>query len=53
VDHAVSIAAAPAALVGWCDANGHVRSGVRWEVYNHWRDDPDTFETAVYWLLAS
>ena len=29
------------------------RTGVRWEVYDHWRDDPDSFETAVYWLLAS
>ena len=46
------IAAAHAAVVGWCDANGHARTGVRWEVYDHWRDDPDSFETAVYWLLA-
>ena len=36
----------------WCDANGHARTGVRWEVYDHWRDDPDAFETAVFWLLA-
>ena len=47
------IAAAHAAVVEWCEANGHVRTGVRWEVYDHWRDDPDSFETAVYWLLAS
>lgn len=47
------IAAAHAAVIDWCDANGHTRTGVRWEVYDHWRDDPDTFETAVYWLLAS
>ena len=40
------------AVVEWCDANGHARTGVRWEVYDHWRDDPDSFETAVYWLLA-
>jgi hypothetical protein len=46
------IAAAHAAVAGWCDANGHVRSGVRWEVYDHWRDDPDSFETAVYWQLV-
>jgi effector-binding domain-containing protein len=46
------IAAAHAAVVGWCDANGHARTGVRWEVYDHWRDDPDAFETAVFWLLA-
>jgi effector-binding domain-containing protein len=47
------IAAAHAAVVAWCDANGHSRTGVRWEVYDHWRDDPDSFEIAVYWLLAS
>jgi effector-binding domain-containing protein len=46
------IAAAHAAVVGWCDASGHTRTGVRWEVYDHWRDDPDSFETAVYWQLA-
>jgi len=46
------IAAAHAAVVEWCGANGHTRTGVRWEVYDHWRDDPDSFETAVYWQLA-
>jgi effector-binding domain-containing protein len=46
------IAAAHAAVIEWCDANGHTRTGVRWEVYDHWRDEPDSFETAVYWLLA-
>jgi effector-binding domain-containing protein len=45
------IHAAHAAVVDWCEANGHARTGVRWEVYDHWRDDPSTFETAVYWLL--
>jgi effector-binding domain-containing protein len=47
------IAAAHAAVIEWCDANGHELTGTRWEVYGHWRDDPDWFETAVYWLLAS
>jgi len=50
---AEGIAAAHAAVIEWCDANGHARTGVRWEVYDHWRDDPDSFETAVYCLLAS
>jgi effector-binding domain-containing protein len=44
--------AAHAAVVDWCEANGHARTGVRWEVYDHWRDDPSTFGTAVYWLLT-
>ncbi len=48
------IGAAHEAVIDWCDANGHERSGIRWEVYDHWRDDdPDGFETEVYWLLAA
>jgi effector-binding domain-containing protein len=47
------IAAAHAAVVEWSRANGHELTGARWEVYDHWRDDPDSFETAVFWLLAS
>ena len=47
------LAAAHAAVVEWSRANGHGLTGARWEVYDHWRDDPDRFETAVYWLLAS
>ena len=46
------LAAAHAAVIEWCEANGHARTGVRWEVYDHWHDDPATFETAVFWLLA-
>ena len=46
--------AAHGAVVEWCEANGHARTGVRWEVYDHWREDQDpaTYETAVYWLLT-
>jgi effector-binding domain-containing protein len=47
------LAAAHAAVVEWSRTNGHELTGTRWEVYDHWRDDPDRFETAVYWLLAS
>jgi effector-binding domain-containing protein len=47
------IAAAHAAVVAWARADGHELTGARWEVYDRWRDDPDSFETAVYWLLAS
>jgi effector-binding domain-containing protein len=38
----------------WCAANGHELTGVRWEIYGHWRDDQDPalFETEVYWQLA-
>jgi effector-binding domain-containing protein len=48
------IAAAHKAVLDWCAANGHELDGIRWEVYDHWREeDPDSFETEVYWLLSS
>jgi effector-binding domain-containing protein len=28
-----------ATLDAWCAENGHRLSGVRWEIYGHWRDD--------------
>jgi effector-binding domain-containing protein len=46
------LAAAHAAVVAWSRSNDHELTGTRWEVYDHWRDDPDRYETAVYWLLA-
>jgi hypothetical protein len=47
------IAAAHDAAHRWCAANGLEPTRVRWEVYDHWRDDdPDGFETEVYWLLS-
>jgi effector-binding domain-containing protein len=48
-----SLHAAHTAVLDWCTANGHKPSGVRWEVYDHWRDDPDRFETEIYWLLSA
>jgi effector-binding domain-containing protein len=47
------LAAAHAAVVEWSRTDGYEFTGTRWEVYDHWRDDPDSFEIAVYWLLAS
>jgi effector-binding domain-containing protein len=48
------IHAAHEAVIEWCAANGHEPQRVRWEVYDHWReDDPDGFETEVYWLLSA
>jgi effector-binding domain-containing protein len=46
------IAAAHKAVIDWCAASGHELNGVRWEVYDHWRGDPDSFETEVYWQLT-
>jgi effector-binding domain-containing protein len=41
-------------VLEWCTANGHPLTGVRWEIYDHWREDQDPalFETEIYWLLA-
>jgi effector-binding domain-containing protein len=51
---AEGISAAHAAVLAWCEAEGHPLDGRRWEVYGHWRDDQDPalYEIEVYWLLA-
>jgi effector-binding domain-containing protein len=46
--------AAHADVLRWCAANGRQTTGVRWEVYGHWRDDdPQAFTTEIYWLVSS
>jgi hypothetical protein len=48
------LAAAHAAVVRWCSAHSERTTGVRREIYGHWRDDdPEGFETEIYWLLCS
>jgi len=49
------LAGAHSAVRRWCAANGHELSGVRWEIYGHWREDQDPalFETEVYWQLRA
>jgi effector-binding domain-containing protein len=51
---AVGLASVHTAVRDWCAANGHELTGVRWEIYDHWREnqDPALFETEVYWLLG-
>jgi hypothetical protein len=48
------ITAAHDAVIAWSADTGHALSGVRFEVYGHWRDhqDPAAFEVEVSWLLA-
>jgi effector-binding domain-containing protein len=46
------LGAAHDAVVGWCVANGHQRSGVRWEVYGPHNDDQAQQWVEVSWLLA-
>ena len=46
------VGAAHDAVLGWCAANGHQPSGIRWEVYGPHNDDPAQQWTEVYWLLS-
>lgn len=32
-------------------ACGRDLAGPRWEIYGHWREDPNELETEVFWLL--
>ena len=40
------------AVQSWCRDQGLVTTGVSWEVYGHWNDDPSLLRTDVYWLVA-
>lgn len=40
------------AVIAWCNANGRVRAGPRWEVYGHWNDN-ETPRTDIYYLLQA
>ncbi len=39
------------AVKSWCRDNGRVLTGVSWEHYGHWHEDPEQMETAVAYLL--
>jgi hypothetical protein len=45
------------AIHQWCQDNGHMRAGPRWEIYGHWQDDwnndPARICTEVVYLLVS
>jgi effector-binding domain-containing protein len=36
----------------WCERHGRALTGVRWEIYGDWHEDPSRLETEVYYLLA-
>jgi effector-binding domain-containing protein len=40
------------ALKAWCGSHRHALTGVRWEIYGDWREDPAELETEVCYLLA-
>jgi effector-binding domain-containing protein len=47
------LAAAHRAIRAWCVARGHQLSGIRWEVYGDWHDNPEELETEVSYLITS
>jgi effector-binding domain-containing protein len=36
----------------WCAARRHVLTGMRWEIYGDWHEDPNELETEICYLLA-
>lgn len=42
-----------AAARTWAKANGHALQPVCWEIYDHWRDDPETVRTDIFHLLQA
>lgn len=41
------------AVIAWCDQHGYQRTGVYWELYGDWEEDPARLSTKVYYALAS
>jgi effector-binding domain-containing protein len=39
------------ALHKWCADNGHIPTGVGWEHYGHWHEDPEQLETMIALVL--
>jgi effector-binding domain-containing protein len=39
------------ALHKWCADNGHIPTGVGWEHYGHWHDEPEHLETMIALVL--
>jgi effector-binding domain-containing protein len=39
------------AILDWCRVNHHPVTGLRWEIYGRWNDDPSKLETQVFYLL--
>jgi hypothetical protein len=40
-----------AALTAWARESGYVPRPVCWEIYDHWRDNPDTVRTDLFHLI--
>jgi effector-binding domain-containing protein len=44
---------AHAAIEAWCTEHGETVADASWEIYGDWGDDPETFETWVFYLLKA
>ena len=40
------------AVIEWCKANGHTRTGTRWEIYGHWTGDVSRLQTDIYHQIS-
>jgi hypothetical protein len=45
------LAEAHVAVQRWCAVGGHAITGLRWEVYGDWADDPAQHRTDVFYQL--
>jgi effector-binding domain-containing protein len=46
------LGAAHDAVQAWCKREGRALTGVSWEIYGDWTDDPSQLRTDVCYLLA-
>lgn len=46
------LGATHAAVREYAAAQGRELAGRRWEIYGHWRADPEELQTEVFWLLS-
>ena len=47
------IRAANGAIQDWFAHSGRAKSGMSWEIYGHWSDDPAQRHTDIYYQLAA
>jgi effector-binding domain-containing protein len=43
---------AHSAILAWCRENRHSLTGVSWEIYGHWNDDPAKLETDIFYQVG-
>ncbi len=41
------------AITEWCKKHNYPLTGLNWEIYDHWTDDPAMLHTTVYYELAA